>query len=175
MTTIGPQYGPPTGPQQSGYPQPVVYRPGVQGVPMMPGAYGAPDSYRPGMPPTGPGMVGAPGKPVSNQPPYEYVAKKDVAFGILGAVGGYFAAGLVGLSGPIGAIILGLALLGMSAITRAVQHNSAKKQQQQGQQPVQGMPQAPNYPTSQAQYQYRYNTGNNNLPPGYQQDPRYRP
>ena len=105
---------------------------------------------------------------------YSVINKTDLMLGAAGAVGGFFLAGIIGVTGPIGALILGLALLGMSAITRAVSNSSEKKKQQQGQQPVQGMPQAPNYP-QQAQYQNRYNTGNPNLPPGYQQDPRYRP
>lgn len=173
MSQIGPNpYGaqPPVG-GQPGYPQPVVYRPGVPGVPMAPGAYGAPDMYRPGMPPTGPAMGPGGARPVAAEKPYEYVAQKDVAFGILGAVGGYFAAGLIGVSGPIGALILGIALLGMSAITRAVQHSKQKEQQQA---PV-GMPAAPNYPQpAQAQYQNRYNYGQNPQQPGGYVDPRYR-
>ncbi|PKL75384.1 MAG: hypothetical protein CVV27_15660 [Candidatus Melainabacteria bacterium HGW-Melainabacteria-1] len=170
MSQIGPgpnPYGPPPMGQQPGYPQPVVYRPSVPGAPMMPGAYGTPDQYRPGMPPTGP-VMGPGGQPVAGEKPYEYVAQKDVAFGILGAVGGYFAAGLIGLSGPIGALILGITLLGLSAITRAVKHNQDKKAAQQAAQPP-VMPQPPNYPQP-AQYQNRYNY---DMTP-QSQDPRYR-
>lgn len=178
MTTIGPQnpYQPPMPGQAQNFPQPVVYRPG-QGNPMMAG-----DVYRPGMPNSGPvqyqpgmpGAPGVPGAPGATQPeaPVEYVSRKDVAFGLLGAVGGYFAAGLVGLSGPIGALILGVALLGMSAITRGVQRSQAKKAAQQ-MQPPQGMPQAPNYPGQQPQFQNQYNYQNQGQP-GQQQDPRYR-
>ncbi|HEY9839896.1 MAG: hypothetical protein ACAI44_33655 [Candidatus Sericytochromatia bacterium] len=173
MSQIGPgpnPYGPQPG-QAPGYPQPVVYRPGVPmgGAPMAPGAYGAPDQYRPGMPPRAP--MGPNGQPMAQEPPYEYVASKDVAFGIAGAVGGYFLAGLVGLSGPVGAIILGIALLGISAIVRAVNHSSQKKKQEEAAQ--QGMPKPPTYPTpAQPMYQNRYNYENQQQPG--QQDPRYR-
>lgn len=178
MTTIGPQYQPPVptnGTPRPGFPQPVVYRPG-QGSPIMAG-----DVYQPGMPTSGPvqvrpGMPGVPGSPTATQPeqPVEYVSRKDVAFGLLGAVGGYFAAGLIGLSGPIGALILGVALLGLSAVTRAVQRSQAKKAAQQ-MQPPQNMPQAPNYPYpgQQPQYQNRYNYQMTPGQPG-QQDPRYQ-
>lgn len=160
----------PTGGPQQGYPQPVVYRPGQPQV----GGVMPPDSYRPGMPPTAPGrpQAGMPGSPGQNtQAPVEYVSKKDVAFGLLGAVGGFFGAGLIGLSGPVGAIILGIALLAMSSITRAVSRNKAAKQQPPQQQPGQ-MPAPPVYPQRQQQmYQNQYNY---QMDPNQQQDPRYR-
>lgn len=169
MSQIGPgsnPYGPQVG-QSPSYPQPVVYRPGVAPVMGVPTAYGAADAYRPGMPPTGPTAVGPNGQPVQSKP-YEYIAQKDVAFGIAGAIGGFFLAGLVGLSGPIGALILGLGLLAVSAVTRAIKHKSDEKQQQ----PVQGMPKPPVYPQAQM-YQNQYNT---QMTPqqGQAVDPRYR-
>jgi len=181
MSQIGPQnpYQPPMpgGQQPRNFPQPVVYRPG-QGNPMMTG-----DVYRPGMPNSGPvqhrpGMPGSarPGMPGATrpaEPPVEYVSKKDVAFGLLGAVGGYFAAGMLGLTGPIGALVVGLALLGISAVGRGVKRAQAKKAAKQ-MQPPQNMPQAPNYPgQQQPQFQNRYNYENQGQP-GQQQDPRYR-
>lgn len=168
MSQIGPGTNPYGAQPQAGYPQPVVYRPGVapvMGVP--PTAYGAADTYRPGMPATAPAL-GPNGQPVQQQKPYEYIAQKDVAFGIAGAVGGFFLAGLVGLSGPIGALILGLGLLAVSAVTRAIQHKKDEKQQQQ---PVQGMPKPPVYPQQQM-YQINYN--GQNPQQGQQMDPRYR-
>lgn len=176
MTMIGP-----TNPQNNQFPQPVTYRPGVpQGTPVTYNpALGRPDAYQPGYP--RPGMPMQPGNP-AGQPKdnYQYVAQKDVAFGILGAVGGFFAAGLVGLSGPIGALILGAAFLAISAIGRAISHNKQSKQQQQMPQQPGGMPQAPQYPyptqgANQAiQYQNQYNntqmTPQQGMPqPGYPQ------
>lgn len=162
----------PTGASQQGYPQPVVYRPGQ---PQMVGGVMPPDSYRPGMPPTAPQRPIA-GMPGATQPeaPVEYVSKKDVAFGILGAVGGFFAAGLVGLSGPIGAIILGVAMLAISAIGRAVARNKAAKQQPQ--MPGGQMPQQPVYPQNNAQrYQNQGQYMDPNAQQNMQRDPRYRP
>lgn len=157
----------PVGTPNPSYPQPVVYRPGQPGMVPVPGM--PQDSYRPGMPPTGPGVrpVGAPGQAPKQE--YQYIAQKDVAFGILGAAGGFFLAPMIGLTGPIGALILGIALLGISAASRAIQHSKAQKQQQQ--QPG-GMPQAPQYPNpaQQPQFQNRYDY---NMAP-QQQDPRYR-
>lgn len=171
MSQIGPGTNPYGVQGQQPYPQPVVYRPGgaPMGVGMPPNAYGAPDTYRPGMPAQRP-LMGPNGQPVAQEPPYEYIAQKDVAFGIAGAIGGFFLAGLVGLSGPIGALILGFGLLAMSAATRAIKHNSDKNQQAGG---PQGMPQAPQYPNPAAQYQNRYNT-QMQPQPGQQIDPRYR-
>lgn len=171
MTQIGPQYqGPvPQGAPRQPYPQPVVYRPGqMTGAPVMVG-----DSYRPGMPPTAPGRPGAgrPGSVAPPEPEVEYVSKKDVAFGLLGAGAGYFLAPMIGLTGPIGAIILGIALLGISAAGRAMKRSSAKKQQQQMQPPPQQMPQPPQYPNPQQHYQNQYNY---QMDPNTMQDPRYR-
>ncbi len=167
----------PTGSQRPNYPQPVVYRPGQPGV--MPTGAMPPDAYRPGMPPTGPQQPGMPGAPTSQpQDNYEYVAKKDVAFGILGAGAGFFLGPMIGLTGPIGAIILGIALLAISSIGRAVKNNKAKKDAQQ-QLPPNQMPQAPQYPDprmqqqpgQQFQNQYNYQMNPNQM---QQQDPRYR-
>lgn len=74
------------------------------------------------------------------QESYSPINKQDLMLGAAGAVGGFFLAGLIGLSGPIGALILGVALLAISAGGRAIKHNGQKKQQQQMQQPHQ-MPQ----------------------------------
>ncbi|MGE3724318.1 MAG: hypothetical protein AB7I41_02115 [Candidatus Sericytochromatia bacterium] len=161
VNPYGPQ-PPVQGPgQRPGYPQPVVYRPNTPG-------YGTPDMYRPGMPPTGP--VGAPGTAPA-KPEYQYVAPKDVAFGLAGAAAGFF------IGGPIGALIGGAIALFLSAIIRAVAHWKASKEQP----PVQGpgqMPAAPNYPgqqqpgmPNQYQYQNQYNYQQN---PNQRPDPRYQ-
>lgn len=161
MTQINPYgYQPPMpnqAPQQAGYPQPVVYRPGAAPVP---GAYGSPDVYRPGMPPTAPGQPMRPGQPMAMpQQQHEYVSKKDVGLGILAAVAGFFLAGMIGLTGPMGALLFGGGALALSAITRAISSGSDKKKQQQPQQPINQMPNAPQYPQPQQPgYQNQYNT-----------------
>ena len=160
----------PTGSQRPNYPQPVVYRPGQPGV--MPVGAMPPDAYRPGMPPTGPrpGMPGAPtAQPQDN---YEYVSKKDVAFGALGAGAGFFLGPMIGLSGPIGAIILGIAILAISSVGRAISHNKAQKQAQQ---PPNQMPHPPQYPNPQMQQGQQFqNQYNYQMDPNQMQDPRYR-
>lgn len=101
---------------------------------------------------------------------YQVINKTDVAFGIAGAVGGYFLAGMVGLTGPIGALIAGLVLLGLSAGIRGIKHMSDKKQQQQPMQAVHpGFQQQYNY---QPQYQNSYNTS---MAPQQQQQQYYAP
>lgn len=170
MQVNGPQ------PPQGRYPQPVTYRPQTgAGVPInyRPGMPA--DSYRPGMPPRGP--MGSPTMGQPQQDNYEYVSQKDVAFGVVGAVGGFFLAGAIGLTGPIGALIFGLAALGISSIGRAIKHSAAKKKAQQ---PPQQMPQPPQYPdpTQRAggayQHQNRYDYGQNPNPNQQRPDPRYR-
>jgi hypothetical protein len=165
VNPYGPQ-PPMQGPQRQGYPQPVVYRPGVPGY--APG-YGAPDTYRPGMPMRGP--MGAPGM-APPQKEYEYVAPKDVAFGIAGAAAGFF------LGGPMGALIGGAIGLILSAIIRAIAHFKQSKQQPQPGQGAPQMPAPPNYPgqprpgmPSQYQYQNQYNYQMNPNQPPYQQYP----
>lgn len=179
MSQIGPgqnPYGPQPmmGPQQGAYPQPVVYRPGVPNVPM---AGYAPDAYRPGaVQPTQQMVMGPNGRPVPAAPtqekPYEYVNQKDVAFGIAGAAAGYFLLPMVcSVTGPIGALIAGLVLLGLSAGIRGIKHMSEKKQQQQtGINPMPNPPQYPNPAGQQPMYQNRYNYENQQMPG---QQPRY--
>ena len=96
-----------------------------------------------------------------NAEPYAVVNKTDFMLGAAGAIGGFFLAGMVGLSGPIGALILGVALLGLSAGVRAIKHNSQQKQQQQVQQAVH-----PGF--QQQQYQYPgQNTNQSYQPSSY--------
>ncbi|MGV3524791.1 MAG: hypothetical protein ACO1RX_11215 [Candidatus Sericytochromatia bacterium] len=159
MTQINPYgYQPPMpnqAPQQAGYPQPVVYRPGAAPVP---GAYGTPDVYRPGMPPMAPGQPMRPGQPMAMpQQQYEYVSKKDVGIGIMAAIAGFFLAGMLGMTGPMGAIVFGAGALALSAIGRAVSSASDKKKQQQHTLPINQMPNAPQYPQPQMQPQYNPN------------------
>lgn len=90
-----------------------------------PSAYGQGDRYQPV-------YAQSYGVPMQQaQETYSPINKQDLMLGVGGAVGGFFLAGLVGLSGPIGALILGVALLAISAAGRAIKHNSQKKQQQQ--------------------------------------------
>lgn len=93
---------------------------------------------------------------------YSVINKTDLMLGAAGAVGGFFAAGLIGLSGPIGALILGVALLGISAGVRAIKHKSNKKQQQQA---MQQQMQPVQFNRPQQMYQY----------PGQQQSQHYIP
>ena len=147
----GQPYGQPpmSGPAPTSYPQPLTYRP--TGNPYQP------DMFQP----TRPGAV-----PPGAQPPqeeYQYVAQQDVAFGIAGAVAGFF------IAGPIGALIGGVGLLLLSAIFRGIKHLTSKKEENKPPQ----MPQPPVYPNNQfyqypnqgngAQYQNQYN---------YSSDPR---
>lgn len=160
---------PPTqGPQQPGYPQPVTYRPQVPGA-----AFGAPDTYRPGMP-----RPVAPGMPAGQMPQqkYEYVSQKDVAFGLVGAAAGFF------IGGPIGALIGGLAGILLSALARGISHWQQSKEQKQQIPPGQ-MPNAPQYPQPMAmngqppqgyQYQNRYDYGQNQQMPGARPPQQYR-
>ncbi len=161
---------------QQGFPQPVVHRPGSYHPGMPPGGVMPPDSYRPGMPPTAPPgrrpPMGRPGAPVAMpEPQVEYVSRKDVAFGLLGAAAGYFALPALGLAtGPIGALVLGIALLGMSAISRAVSRSKAAKNPQQ---PPGQMPPPPVYPQRNQQPVYE-NKYDYQMDPNQQNDPRYR-
>lgn len=99
-----------------------------------PSAYGQGDRYQPV-------YAQSYGVPMQQaQETYSPINKQDLMLGVGGAVGGFFLAGLVGLSGPIGALILGVALLAISAGGRAIKHNSQKKQQEQMMQ-AQQMPQ----------------------------------
>lgn len=82
---------------------------------------------------------------------YKPINTTDIMLGGAGAVGGFFLAGMVGLSGPIGALILGIALLGLSAGIRAIKHKSDQKQQQTQMQAVH-----PGFQQAQPQYQNYY-------------------
>lgn len=83
------------------------------------------------------------------QEEYKVINKSDLMLGAAGAVGGFFLAGMIGVSGPIGALILGIALLGLSAGIRGIKHMSQKKQQQQMTQAVH-----PGFQQQQQYYQY---------------------
>lgn len=99
---------------------------------------------------------------------YKVINGTDLMVGAAGAVGGFFLAGIIGVTGPIGALILGLALLGMSAGIRAIKHSSDKKKQQQTPQAVHpGFQQ--NY---QAQYQNQYPNQQAGMAPN-QRAPQY--
>ena len=98
--------------------------------------------------------------PVQPKSDYKVISGTDVAIGAAGAVGGFFLAGMIGLSGPIGALILGLALFGISAGVRALKNNSDKKKQQQQMQPVH-----PGFQQQQPQFQNRYNYQQQAMPP----------
>jgi hypothetical protein len=151
----------------------VVYRPGTPGVvPGQPVTYAA-DTYRPGAVQPNRVVMGANGQPVAVAPekPYEYVSQKDVAFGIAGAAAGYFLLPMLfAVSGPIGALIAGVVLLGLSAGIRGIKHMSEKKQQQQGNNQMPVPPQYPNPANQQPMYQNRYNYENQQMPG---QQPRY--
>jgi len=95
-------------------------------APVAPSAYGQADYYQPQYHQQ---PYGAPA--AQAEKPYSIINKQDLMLGAAGAVGGFFLAGMVGLTGPIGALILGIALLGISAAARGVKHMSQKKQQQQ--------------------------------------------
>lgn len=100
---------------------------------------------------------------------YSVINKTDLMLGAAGAVGGFFLAGIIGVTGPIGALILGLALLGMSAGVRAIKHNSDKKQQQQQPQAMQPGFQQYNYQQPQFQNQYPQTS----MAPNQQVAPQY--
>ena len=103
----------------------------------------------------------APGSPQAapKAESFKILDSSDLKMGIAGAVGGFLLAGMVGLTGPVGALILGIALLAVSMGTRALKHSQQKKAQAQMQpnqnyqapRPVQFSQQAPAY-----QYQYQY-------------------
>lgn len=133
-------------------------------TPTAPGAYAQTDNYQAR-------YQQQPMQAAQPKEEYSIINKTDVAFGVAGAVGGFFLAGMVGLTGPIGALILGIALLGLSAGMRAVKHNKEQKQQQQ-------MPQAV-HPGFQQQYQYpaqgyqSYSGAPSSYTPGMQQQQSY--
>ena len=108
-----------------------------------------------------PGMAGAP-----QEEPYAIINKTDMMLGVAGAVGGFFLAGMIGLTGPIGALIFGIALLGLSAGIRGIKHMSEKKDQQQMQAVHPGF-QQPQY-QPQTQYQNYYSPQQTSMAPTQQ-------
>jgi hypothetical protein len=100
-------------------------------------AYGAAAALPPGYVSDGykPQMATSPQAPAaaSAQPqePYAILNKTDMMLGVGGAVAGFFLAALIGLTGPMGALIFGLGALGLSMAVRGVKHLTEKNSQPQ--------------------------------------------
>lgn len=95
----------------------------------------------------------SPVQATQQQEPYSVINKTDMMLGAGGAVAGFFLAGMIGVSGPIGALIVGLVILGLSAGVRGIKHMSQKKQQQQMTQAVHPGFQQQTYQYPQQAYQ----------------------
>lgn len=100
--------------------------------------------------------------PAAQKEPYAIVNKGDMMLGVAGAVGGFFLAGMIGLTGPIGALILGLGLLATSVVVRAIKHSQEQKQPQQMQAVHSGFQQNYQY---QPQYQQYYAPSQTSMAP----------
>ncbi len=140
ITGVNPQYyqpqvGPVAAPQTSYAPQQMGYQ-----------ADQAQFRYQQGPPNQAP-----------KQESFKLLDSGDLKMGIAGAVGGFFLAGLIGLSGPIGALILGVALLAVSMGSRAMKHNKQKKAQAQTQQPQYQQPRPVQFSQQQSGQSYQYN------------------
>lgn len=105
--------------------------------------------------------------------PYAVLNKTDMMLGVGGAVAGFFLAGMIGLTGPIGALIFGLGLMALSAGVRGIKHMSEKNQQQQQMQAVHpGFQQ--NYQAYQPAYQNYYGPNQTSMAPTQPGSPQYQ-